>query len=74
MSSKEGSGQSIDMAPETKKFWELLSKEIYTIYEETILNSEYMKDNTDESNSTTQNVTEQQDYINFVNMIKPTPE
>jgi hypothetical protein len=67
MSSKEESGQSIDMTPETKTFWELLSKEIYTIYEETILSSKYMKDNTDKSNSTTEDVTEQKDYKGFVN-------
>lgn len=63
MSSKE-TQSSIDLTPETKSFLLLLSEEIYDIYKQSILIDEYMKDMEDVTKS--EDVTEQDDYKNFV--------
>jgi hypothetical protein len=61
MSSKE-TQPSIDfLTSETKEFFELLSEEIHKIYKEHILN-----DKTNLTGSSTKDVTEQDDYKNFV--------
>ena len=65
MSSKE-SKQSINMEPASNEFWKLLSKEIYNIYTENILDSEYIKKYEDVKKSGTEDVSEQEDYTNFV--------
>ena len=63
MSSKE-TQSSIDLTSETKDFFKLLSEEIHKIYKEHILIDEYMKDMEDVTKS--EDVTEQDDYKNFV--------
>jgi len=64
MSSKETQSSIDDLTPETKSFLLLLSEEIYEIYKQSILIDEYMRDMEDVTKS--EDVTEQDDYKNFV--------